>query len=110
MCGAWSLAAGALLCHGRETVAGTAAATLRAMRGQPVTPLELLSAFKRRNVGSWNRPRLVAALLLLALIPVALELPSLASLAIVAALVCALVAYEATVYAEARARIRHAAP
>lgn len=107
MRGAWSLAAGALLCHGRETVAGAAAATLRAMRGQPVTPLELLSAFKRRNVGSWNRPRLVAALLLLALIPVALELPS---LAIVAALVCALVAYEATVYAEARARLRHAAP
>jgi low temperature requirement protein LtrA len=67
-----------------------------------------LSAFKRRNVGSWNRPRLVVATVLAALIPAALELPALASLAIVAALSCALIAYEATAYADARARIRHA--
>jgi low temperature requirement protein LtrA len=70
--------------------------------------LVALSAFKRRNIGSWNRPRLVVALALGAFVPAAMELPALASLAIVAALACALIAYEATAYSEARSRIRHA--
>jgi low temperature requirement protein LtrA len=71
--------------------------------------LVALSAFKRRNVGSWNQPRLVAAAALVALAPVATQLPALVSLTIVALVVCALIAFEVTVYSAARERIRHAA-
>jgi low temperature requirement protein LtrA len=67
-----------------------------------------LSAFKRRNVGSFNRPRLVAAAVLVALAPVATVLPALAALAATAAVACALIGYEVVRYAEARDRIRHA--
>jgi low temperature requirement protein LtrA len=66
-----------------------------------------LSAFKRRNVGSFNRPRLVAAAVLLALIGLATQVSALLSLALVAAVSCALIAYEVVRYAEARDRIRH---
>jgi low temperature requirement protein LtrA len=69
--------------------------------------LVALSAFKRRNVGSWNQPRLVAAATLVALAPLATVLPALLSLAIVAAIACALISYEVTAYREARERIRH---
>jgi len=72
--------------------------------------LAALSAFKRRNVGSWNRPRLIVAAALAALAAAAMQLPALASLAVVALLACGLVDYEATRYAEARERIRHARP
>src|SRR3954470_6857940 len=41
--------------------------------------LVALSAFKRRNIGSWNQPRLVAAVALVALAPVATQLPALVS-------------------------------
>jgi low temperature requirement protein LtrA len=71
--------------------------------------LVALSAFKRRNIGSWNEPRLAAAAALVALAPVATQLPALLSLTIVALVVCALIAYEVTRYREARERIRHAA-
>jgi low temperature requirement protein LtrA len=66
-----------------------------------------LSAFKRRNVGSFNYPRLVAAAVLVALAPVATTLPALVSLALVTVTACALIAYEVVRYAEARDRIRH---
>ena len=65
--------------------------------------------FRLRNVRSLNRQRLVASILLLALIPLAVELPALATLAAVAAIVTALIAYEAIRFAEARARVRHPA-
>jgi low temperature requirement protein LtrA len=71
--------------------------------------LVALSAFKRRNVGSWNQPRLVAAATLVALAPLATTLPALLSLTLVALIACALIAYEVTAYSEARERIRHAA-
>jgi low temperature requirement protein LtrA len=71
--------------------------------------LVALSALKRRNIGSWNQPRLVAAAVLVALAPLATVLPALLSLAIVAAIACALITYEVTAYSEARERIRHAA-
>lgn len=67
-----------------------------------------LSALKRRNIGSFNHPRLVAAALLAILVPVATQLPALVSLALVAAVMCGLVAFETWHYAEARDRIRHA--
>ena len=67
-----------------------------------------LSTFKRRNVGRWNRGRLVVAALLVAFAPLATHVPALAALAIVAALACGLIAVEATRGANARDRIRHA--
>jgi low temperature requirement protein LtrA len=66
-----------------------------------------LSAFKRRNVGSFNYPRLVASAVLLAFAPVATMLPALLSLGLVAVIGCALIAYEVLRYAETRDRIRH---
>ena len=66
-----------------------------------------LSAFRRRNVGSFNRPRLAAAALLVALAPVATAVPALLSLALVALVACALIGLEYVLYAEARDRIRH---
>ena len=65
--------------------------------------------FRLRNVGSLNRQRLVVAVLLLALLPAAVVLPSLVTLALVTALCVGLIAYEAIRFAEARERVRHAA-
>jgi hypothetical protein len=45
--------------------------------------------------------------LLVALVPAAVELPALATLAILAALLAALIAYEAHAFAELRDRLRH---
>ena len=65
--------------------------------------------FRLRNVRTLNRHRSVVSALLLALIPVAVELPALATLAVVAGLCVGLIAYEAIRFAEARERVRHAA-
>jgi low temperature requirement protein LtrA len=62
--------------------------------------------FRLRNVGSVNRPRLVALLACLAAIPVAREVDALPALGLAAALASAVIAYETTRYAEARARVR----
>jgi low temperature requirement protein LtrA len=78
-----------------------------ALTGGVALYLVALSALKRRNIGSWNYPRLVAAALLALLAPGAAQLPALASLALVASVACGLVAYETWRYAEARDRIRH---
>ena len=67
-----------------------------------------LVAFRLRNVHSWNRQRVVAGVVLLALIPVATAVPALAALALVTAVMCGLIAYEAIRFAEARARVRQA--
>ena len=64
-------------------------------------------AFRLRNLHTVNRQRLLTAVVMLALIPVAVELPALASVVVVAALLSALIAYEAVRFAEARDRIRH---
>jgi low temperature requirement protein LtrA len=66
-----------------------------------------LSALKRRNIGSFNVPRLVAAAALIALVPVATAVPALLALALVAVVTCALIAFEFVHYAGARERIRH---
>ena len=70
--------------------------------------LVALSAFKRRNYGSFNYPRLVAAAVLVALMPLAGTLDAVVALALVAAVTAALIAYETLRYAAARDRIRHA--
>jgi low temperature requirement protein LtrA len=67
-----------------------------------------LILFRLRNVRSLNRQRLVACALLLALVPAAVELPALATLALVTAVCVGLIAFEAIRYAEARHRVRHA--
>lgn len=64
-------------------------------------------AFRWRNVHTLSRQRLVCAVLVLLLIPAALELPALATAGILAVVLIALVAYEALRFAEARDRIRH---
>ena len=63
-------------------------------------------AFRLRNVRTLSRRRLVVALLLLALLPVATEVPALAALGVATALTTGLIAYEAIRYREARARVR----
>jgi low temperature requirement protein LtrA len=65
-----------------------------------------LSVFKRRNIGSFNYPRLVAAAIVLALIPLVIHIQALIALALVTAVVVGLVVYEYHRYAEARTRIR----
>ena len=65
--------------------------------------------FRLRNVRTLSHRRLVVTLVLLGLIPVALEIPALATLAVVAALCVGLIAYEAIRYAEARERVRNSA-
>jgi low temperature requirement protein LtrA len=67
-----------------------------------------LSAFKRRNIGSFNYPRLVAASALIVLAPIATAIPALLAVGLVAAISVALIAYEFVAYADARDRIRHA--
>ena len=64
-------------------------------------------AFRYRNIHSLNRGRLLVALLYLALIPLAVEIPALAMTLIATAIFCALIAYEAIHFAESRNRIRH---
>jgi low temperature requirement protein LtrA len=65
-------------------------------------------AFRLRNIRTLNRGRLLVGIVLLALIPVATEIPALASLAAVAALSTGLMAYEFVHFHEARERLRHA--
>ena len=59
----------------------------------------------------WIGPgRVATGIVMLALIPVALELPALASLAIVSAVCCALIAWDVIHYREGRAEVRRARP
>jgi low temperature requirement protein LtrA len=64
-------------------------------------------SFRLRNLHTLNKQRLACAVLLLALIPAAIELPALATLAILAGVLTALIGYEALRFAEARDRVRH---
>ncbi|HEX5936119.1 MAG TPA: low temperature requirement protein A [Actinomycetota bacterium] len=63
--------------------------------------------FKWRTWGVLTLRRIVIAILLAALIPLAAELPALGALALLAAVLVALIASEAVHYAEQRERIRH---
>jgi low temperature requirement protein LtrA len=64
-------------------------------------------AFRLRNMHTFSRRRLVCAIVLLALLPAGAALPALLTLGILAALLAALIAYEALRYADARDRVRH---
>jgi low temperature requirement protein LtrA len=63
--------------------------------------------FRLRNVGTLNRPRLVALVVCLALVPLATEIDALIALALACLVTSSVIAYEAIRYAEARRRIRH---
>ncbi len=73
------------------------------------TALYLLAhvAFRWRNVHRFSIQRLICALAMLALIPLAVEIASLATLAIVMAALAVLIAYETAHFAELRDRLRH---
>jgi low temperature requirement protein LtrA len=88
--------------------------------GDPLTGVPLLALyggvvlylvahifFRLRNVHSLNVQRLGVAVLLVLLVPVAWRLPALASLGLLAAVLVALVTYEAIVHADWRAEVRH---
>ncbi len=63
-------------------------------------------AFRWRNVHRFSWQRVLAAGVLLALIPAAVEIPALVTIAIVAALLAALITYETVAFAELRQRLR----
>ena len=81
--------------------------TATAMLGGAALYLLAHVAFRLRNLRTLNKQRLVCAGLLVALIPLALELPALATLSILAGVLTLLIAYEALRFAELRDRIRH---
>jgi low temperature requirement protein LtrA len=66
-------------------------------------------AFRWRNVHRFSSQRALAAALMLALIPLATGIASIATLAIATALMVAMIAYEAWRFAELRDRLRHQA-
>jgi low temperature requirement protein LtrA len=80
---------------------------LLALYGGVVLYLLAHVAFRLRNVRSLNRQRAVTVGVLVVLVPVAWQLPALASLGLLAAVLVALIGYESTVHAEARRAIRH---
>ena len=64
-------------------------------------------AFRWRNVHRFSSQRMVAAVLLCALIPLATEVDALLTLAALTVLLAVLIAYETVVFAELRDRMRH---
>ena len=95
----------------KKTIAHTddalSAETAFALVGGIVIYLLAHLAFRWRNVHSVNKPRLVTTVLLVAFIPFADQPDAIVTLAIVALVMVALIAYEVTHFAEARDRIRH---
>jgi low temperature requirement protein LtrA len=66
-------------------------------------------AFRYRNVHTLSLRRLLVAIILVAMIPLATEVSAIAALAGVTVIAWALITYEALRYGEARARVRHQA-
>jgi low temperature requirement protein LtrA len=64
-------------------------------------------AFRYRHVHTLNTRRLACAVVLVALLPAAVELPAIATLAILVALLVALIVLETISYGESRNRVRH---
>ncbi|HEY2768326.1 MAG TPA: low temperature requirement protein A [Solirubrobacteraceae bacterium] len=100
----------------KQTLAGVghslALVPLAALLGGAALYLLAHVAFRLRNMHTLNRRRLLSALVLLALVPLAdaLSPPALVTLTVLAALLSALIAYEALRFADARERIRHYQP
>ena len=64
-------------------------------------------AFRLRNAHTVNKHQLACALLLVVLVPVAVELPALAVLALIVVVLTGLIAYESVRFAGSRERVRH---
>ena len=64
-------------------------------------------AFRYRNVHRFSWERTIGAVLLVALLPLAVEISALAMLVIVSGLLAALIAVETWRFAELRDRVRH---
>ena len=64
-------------------------------------------AFRRRNIGTWNPHRSLAAVILVVLLPLAWQLPALAALAMVAGVLAILVGYESLRFRVDREHVRH---
>ena len=64
-------------------------------------------AFRWRNVHRFSSQRVICAVVLVAFIPAAEELPALVTLAFTSAALVALIVYEAVHFAELRERLRH---
>jgi low temperature requirement protein LtrA len=79
-----------------------------ALCGGPALYLAGHVLFRLRNVGTVNKQRVVVALVLVALVPVAHRLDALWGLAATAAVCVGLIAYEAIRFAEVRQHVRHA--
>ena len=79
-----------------------------ALCGGAALYLLALVAFRLRGLHTWNVQRTIAGAVCLLLIPVAHLVSALAALALVTVVLCALIAYEAIRFAEARDRVRHA--
>ena len=64
-------------------------------------------AFRWRNVHRFSIQRVVCAIVLVAFVPAAEELPALVTLAFVSAALVVVIAYETIHFAELRDRLRH---
>jgi low temperature requirement protein LtrA len=64
-------------------------------------------AFRWRNIHRFSSQRVIAAIVCVALVPLAVEIASLGTLAILAAVLVALLVYESIRFAELRDRLRH---
>ena len=78
-----------------------------ALLGGAATYLLAHVAFRMRNVHRFSPHRVAAAVVCLALVPAAVEMPALVSMSLLAAVLIALIVYERVRFAELRARMRH---
>jgi low temperature requirement protein LtrA len=69
-----------------------------------------LVAFRYRHVHSVNRQRLLLAVVLLILVPVAMEIPAIVALTIANMLLWAMIVYETRMYGEGRHAVRRPGP
>jgi low temperature requirement protein LtrA len=109
-----------LLALGIEQVLEHVGATSNGELGEPLAVLPLAAlyggvalflfahvAFKRRTWGQVTIGRLIVAVLICALIPLVMELPALAALGLLTAVMVAMIATEAVRYSDVREKIRH---
>ena len=80
---------------------------LAAMFGGVALYLLALVAFKYRNWQTLSKPRLIATAAILLLIPAAAQIPALAALGVLTAVMVALITYESLTYSELREQVRH---
>ncbi len=88
---------------------GDALATLplAAMYGGVALYLLAQVAFKYRNWHTLSRPRLIATAAILVLIPAAAQIPALAALGVLTAVMITLITFESLTYSELREQVRH---